>query len=96
MPRRVSFIILVLLLRRSGFWSDDKSHGVSLSLNLNLSQKLILGLSYAFEPSEFIEKASIGKEETNNYRVNSEYSFSEGLGINSYLKYEISWALSWA
>jgi hypothetical protein len=81
----------------SGFWSygtykvqadDEKSRGLTLSINQNVTQSLRAGFLYEFTLNDFFDRPDIGKEKTGTYRFNGQYTLGVDMSLSAYIQYE--------
>jgi hypothetical protein len=81
----------------SAFWgyetyetqkNDEKSRGLSLSINHNIARNISAGFLYEFSLNDLIDQPLIGKEKTGTYRLNGQYSVSQDISVSTYLQYE--------
>jgi len=69
--------------------NDEKSRGLSLLMNKDISPSFSTGLLYSFSLTDFIDDPQIGKEKTHTYRIDGQQDITRNVQIGSYLQYEI-------
>jgi len=81
----------------SGFWrdgdykiqaDDEKSRGLTLSINQNVTQSFRAGFLYEFTLNDFVDRPDIRKEKTGTYRFNGQYDLGVDMSLSAYIQYE--------
>jgi len=68
--------------------SDEKSIGLSLALNYNLTPRLASEFQYSYQINNFMDRPDIDKDKVSSYQVGGAYSVASNFSVNSFIRFQ--------